>query len=146
MAWAEARNSLLTDLRTLDAIVHVTRPPTINDRAVHVCIPPPASETERRASHIRRDSFTQSIYLMAQIAGGKDAENDVIALRLDEYRLQINGLLDGNLQLDGEAESVSAPSWEELTVVPYPPEAGSLVAMMVCTIEIEIEVVTQFSA
>ena len=145
MAWSDARTSLMTALETLNYPVHVTPPQIIDDKSVHIMLVPPARTVERRASHVRRTTYEQRIMVMRHIASEGRKDIDAIAESIDDVVEEINGVLDGQLQLGGNAVSVTPPEWDEMTVVDIPSGSGLLFAQMLGSVSIEIEEITTFA-
>ena len=144
MAWSDARDNLLTALRTLGKQVHVTPPQVIDDEDVHILLTPPARDVLRRAGGVRRTTYDQRIAVMRHIPNESDADVDSIALSVDDCAEDVDNLLDVHLQLSGAAVSVNPPVWDELTVSEYPSGSGLLVALILCTLTIEVERIGEF--
>lgn len=165
MSWTNARQALLRELRTLGHDVHAVPPQTLDGDGAAIILTPPARTNERRASHIRRTTYRQHIRVLSHIPSEGEGDVEAVANDVDAVVEEITTLLDKHLQLttpvlddegnpmlddegnpvlDIPAVSVTAPSWDEMTVIEYPSGSGLSYAMMDGTIAIEVETPTTF--
>lgn len=139
MTWAEARDALLDALEGLGHDVHAVPPLRLEGGPPIIVLTPPARTVERRASNIRRTVYRQRIRVMSHLPLEGRAAIKVVADDVDGLVERIDDLLDGLLQIGGHAVSVTAPAWEELAALEYPPGTGAYYAAMDGTISIEVE-------
>lgn len=144
MAWSEARANLRTVLGTLGFTVYRLQPQSVEEEGVIIVLTPPARDSERRASSVRRTTYYQKIRVMAHIPSEGDPDGDLVAERVDDAVESINALLVEHLQLGGTAVHVTAPAWDEMSTIEWPSDSGLLYASMECELDIETEDIGEF--
>ena len=145
MAWADARDELITIIEGLGYTVYSVPPAQMNEAldSIIVLLVPPAFYGERQPGTHNKRTFTQRLTVMRLYGEGNEK---TVGFAVHDAALVIDIELDSHVTLGGNAITVASPEWDEVSISDYPPGSGIHYVQQVGSMDITIDYATTFAA
>ena len=145
MAWADARDELITIIEGLGYTVYSVPPAQMNEAldSIIVLLVPPAFYGERQPGTHNKRTFTQRLTVMRLYGEGNEK---TVGFAVHDAALAIDIELDSHVTLGGNAITVASPEWDEVTLADYPPGSGIYYVQMVGSMDITIDYAVNYAA